>query len=147
MKKSVPSKKPWVVALCVHSLMLVSIGIAAYMGVLPVIEEFHPDYDLVGHFLLIGVLGGLFDGALTFRPLLKDRFAFLRLGPIIIIAASALEETLQRFSPYRSSSYDDFVADVVGILVFSWLAARIESWRRKRSARVAIVESEGVQRS
>ena len=102
------------------------IGLGAYLGVLPTALPQIPHVDLLFHALLIGLLGGLLDGALGFRRVVPG-LAFPRLGGVLVLLVAGIEEFAQRFSPRRSSSYPDFIADVVGVLFFSWLARRLAS--------------------
>jgi VanZ family protein len=111
-------------ALALQLLLDVLISVGAYRGILPTRLPQIPHLDLPIHALLIGLLGGLLDGSLGFRRL-TPRLAFPRLGAIVVITAAGIEEYLQRFSPRRSSTYSDFIADVVGVLFFSWLAKRV----------------------
>jgi hypothetical protein len=83
-----------------------------------------PHFDLLVHALLIGLVGGLFDGAIGFRRLVPN-LAVPRLGPLLVILAAGIEEYAQRFSPRRTSTWSDFAADVVGVLFFSWLALKV----------------------
>jgi VanZ family protein len=48
-----------------------------------------------------------------------------RLGPFLVILIAGAEEYAQRFSARRTSTWSDFIADVVGVLFFSWLARRV----------------------
>ena len=100
------------------------IGLGAYTGKLPTSLPQIPHIDLLFHAILIGLLGGLFDGSLGFRRVVPS-LAFPRLGAVLILVVAGIEEYCQRFSPRRSSTYSDFFADVVGVLFFSWLARKI----------------------
>lgn len=102
------------------------IGLGAYTGKLPTSLPQVPHIDLLFHAILIGLLGGLLDGALGFRRVVPA-LAFPRLGAVLVLVVAGIEEYAQRFSPRRSSTYSDFFADVVGVLFFSWLARRVAS--------------------
>jgi len=99
----------------------VLIGLGAYLGILPNSLPQVPHIDLLFHAILIGLLGAFLDGSLGFRRLTPG-LPFPRLGAALVILAAGIEEYAQRFSPRRTSTYSDFIADVVGVLFFSWLA-------------------------
>jgi len=115
----------WKLGFVVHLCVVVSIATAAYMGLISTMPFRFQNADLLGHAILIGLLAFFLDGALGFRPLLRGRLGFLRLGPTIILCLAAAEELAQVLSPRRSSSLSDFAADLFGIVVLSWLARRI----------------------
>ncbi|MBI2388371.1 MAG: VanZ family protein [Deltaproteobacteria bacterium] len=105
-----------------HTALVVAIGIGAYAGGLPAVFGALPRLDLVMHLILIGGVAFFLDGALRHRAIFRGRGS---LGGAIVIALAGAEEWAQRFSPRRSSTFSDFAADVVGVLVFVWLARRI----------------------
>ena len=111
-------------ALALQLTLDVLIGTGAYLGILPNTLPNLPHIDLLIHALLIGLVGGLLDGALGFRRLVPS-LAFPRLGPLLVLLVAGIEEYAQRFSPRRTSTWSDFIADVVGVLFFSWLARRV----------------------
>jgi hypothetical protein len=112
----------------VYSTMVVLIGIGAYAGVLPTSIRFLPHYDLVMHLLLIGGVAFFADGALAHRPLYRG---FGSLGGAAVLLVAGIEEWAQRFSPRRTSSWSDFAADVVGVILFVWAARRIGGTDRR----------------
>lgn len=96
----------------------------AYAGILPTTLPNVPYADKVGHAVLIGPLAFFLDGALELRPLVSG-WRFPRLAPVLVLTVAGIEEYMQRFSSRRSSSFEDFAADVVGVCFFSWLAGRV----------------------
>lgn len=112
----------WNYGLGLHLTVVSIISLLAYLNILPTTYEFIPRVDLFGHLVLVGLLAFFLDGVLGFRPLFSGKFAFLRLAPVLVIALAALEELAQSFSPYRTPSVSDFLADVAGIILCSWLA-------------------------
>jgi hypothetical protein len=104
--------------------LVVLISIGAYTGTLPTSIPGLPHSDLFGHAVLIGPLAFFLDGALGFRPAFRALPA-LRLAPLLVAAAAGLEEYAQRFSARRDSCWSDFFADLLGIVIFSWLARRL----------------------
>ncbi|MBK8253460.1 MAG: VanZ family protein [Polyangiaceae bacterium] len=109
---------------------------SAYSGLLPTKSILFPHYDLVMHFLLVGMFGFFLDGSFAHKKLTNAPF-FPRLGPSIALLLAATEETLQRFSPRRSSSWSDFIANATGILICSWLALKLSESRAQRAKGVA----------
>ncbi|MFS8064900.1 MAG: hypothetical protein ACMG6S_00885 [Byssovorax sp.] len=111
-------------ALALQLALDVLIGLGAYLGILPTVLPQLPHSDLLIHAILIGLPGGLLDGALGFRRLAPN-LVRPRLGPFLVIVVAGIEEYAQRFSARRTSTWSDFIADVVGVLFFSWLARRV----------------------
>jgi VanZ family protein len=109
------------IALALHLSIICAISAWAYLGrlKLPPIEHI----DLLGHFLLYGVLGALAHGALMGRT-----FHRVPLGPLIVLTAAGLEELLQGLSPYRHMSLLDFLADVIGVTVCVAILGRVPAW-------------------
>lgn len=121
------------IGLLCHTALIVSIAAGAYAGVLPTKIALLPFYDLVMHFVLVGMFGFFLDGALAHRSLVALPFV-PRLGPSVALVIAAAEEYAQRLSPRRSSSWSDFFANAAGILVCAWLAKRITTARIAREA-------------
>ena len=103
-------------------VLLISTG--AYLGLVPTVFPSAPHFDLVGHFMLIGLLAFFTDGALAFRRI-HPALAFPRAGALLVLAVAGIEEYAQRFSSRRSSDWLDFAADTLGVLAFSYLAGRV----------------------
>ena len=80
-----------------------------------------PYGDKLGHFALFGLLTlglNLVTGGRSWRcgPL------NLYWGATLVFVVAALEELSQAWFPNRTLDITDLMADVVGILVFSWLS-------------------------
>lgn len=112
----------WNYGLSIHLSVVTTISLSAYWGILPTTYKVIPHADLWGHLVFVGLLTFFLDGALRFRPLFPGKLAFLRLAPALMIAIAAIEELVQSFSPRRTASISDFLADVLGIVLGSWLA-------------------------
>ena len=112
----------WNYGLGVHLGVVTTISLSAYAGILPTTYKIIPHADLFGHLVLVGLLAFFLDGTFRFRALFSGRLAFLRLAPALMIVIAALEELTQSFSPRRTASLSDFLADVLGIVLGSWLA-------------------------
>lgn len=108
--------------LLAYGTMVFLIGAGAYLGVLPTGIHAIPHFDLVMHLLLIGGVGFFLDGALDHRPLLNKWWS---LGGTLVLIVAGIEEWAQRFSPRRSSSFSDYAADVMGVVLFVWLSRKV----------------------
>jgi hypothetical protein len=115
-------KRFFVVGLILQLTFDVLCGTGAYLGLLPTHMAAVPHLDLVGHFLFIGGVAFFLDGVLDRRPL---PFGFWSLGGALVIAVAGIEEYLQRFSARRSSTWSDFIADVLGVVLCVWLSRRV----------------------
>jgi VanZ family protein len=123
------SERWFLAAFVIHACLVVTIAVLAYTGHLPVHRLSASHLDLLGHAVLIGLMGMLLDGALGSRPLLS-RLPWLGMGPSIIVAVAGVEEILQVLSSRRSSSISDFVADVAGVVLLTALARlAVRTWR------------------
>jgi len=116
------------VGLAFHTAMICTIAGVAYSGMLPPGITVVPYYDKIMHFVLLGTWGFFLDGSLAHRAVMKalEGTPFVpRLGTAIALALATTEEIAQRLSPVRSSSWSDWVANTLGILLGSWLALRL----------------------
>ncbi len=120
------SQNFWKIGFTLHACFVVLVAVLAYLGILPTTYKVIPYADVIGHAVLIGLLAFFLDGTLKFRPLFPGKLSALRLAPLLILAVAGIEEVAQRFSPRRASSLIDFAADVVGVLLASCLAYRLE---------------------
>ena len=116
------TKTFWIFGFWLHLGLVLLIAVSAYLGILPTHYKVIPQSDFFGHAILIGFLAFFLDGSLDFRPLISDRMNWLRLGPALILAIAAIEEIAQVLSPNRTASLKDFVGDLLGIALCSWLA-------------------------
>lgn len=106
---------------------VVTIATLAWLGRIPTSLPRLPHIDLLGHASLIGLLAFFLDGVLDYRTLLRNRLTWLRAAPFFVLAVAGIEEFLQRFGVYRSSSWTDFAADVAGVVALTWLSKRLGS--------------------
>jgi hypothetical protein len=104
------------VGLAAQVSLVVLVSAGAYAGVLPTQLPSWPHADLLGHAVLFGMIGFFLAGAFA----LRGRAWWL--APAAVLACAGIEEWAQRLSPRRSSCWSDFVADVVGVCIFSWVA-------------------------
>ena len=79
-----------------------------------------PNGDKLMHGLLYGVMALLLNYGLNFKN--KKIFGFnMQIGAIIVLTFAGLEEITQYWLPSRTCDFFDFVADVVGVVLFSFI--------------------------
>ena len=79
-----------------------------------------PNGDKLMHGLLYGVMALLLNYGLNFKS--KKIFGFnMQVGAIIVLTFAGLEEITQYWLPSRTCDIFDFVADMVGVTLFSFL--------------------------
>jgi len=83
-----------------------------------------PYGDKIAHATLYGVMAWLLNYGLNFKSYRVWGFN-LQLGAILVLTFATLEEISQYWLPSRSCDAWDFVADLVGVVVFSWMGWRI----------------------
>jgi len=77
-----------------------------------------PNGDKFMHGLLYGIMALLLNYGLNFKS--KTFFGFnMQVGAIIVLTFAGLEEITQYWLPSRTCDVFDFVADVVGVTLFS----------------------------
>ena len=77
-----------------------------------------PYGDKVMHALLYGVMALLLNYGLNFKS--KKIFGFsMQVGALIVLTFAGLEEITQYWLPSRTCDVFDFVADTVGVVLFS----------------------------
>jgi VanZ family protein len=96
----------------------------AYREGLPDLFQVVPQFDKLVHFTTAGLLVFFLDGALRRRTAFRVGGRALPLAALLILVPAGIEEYLQRYSTYRTSSIWDFVADLLGVLVFLPLSRR-----------------------
>jgi VanZ family protein len=111
----------WVFAFWVYLGILLSISLSAYLRIIPTEIQQFPHYDTILHFLLLGIAAYLSHQALIKRNFIIFNIP-LPLAPLIVFGFCIIDEIIQYFVPYRSADFTDLVADVLGIIVFTWLA-------------------------
>ncbi|AFZ58723.1 VanZ family protein [Anabaena cylindrica FACHB-243] len=113
----------WVFAFWVYLGILLSIFISAYLRIMPTELAIFAHYDTIMHFLLLGMAAYLGHQALNQRKF-KIFNIPLPLAPFIVLLVSIIDEIVQSFVPYRSADITDLAADILGIIVFTWLAEK-----------------------
>ena len=81
-----------------------------------------PYGDKMMHALLYGVMALLLNYGLKYKSY-KFFGSHMQLGAIIVLTFAGLEELSQYWFPSRTCDFVDFVADMVGVVLFSL-------WRR-----------------
>ncbi|MBD2665661.1 VanZ family protein [Richelia sinica] len=111
----------WVFAFWVYLGILLSISLSAYLRIIPTELAQFPYYDTILHFLLLGIAAYLSHQALRKRHIQILNIS-LPLAPLIVLLFCIIDEIIQSFVPYRSADITDLVADILGIIIFTWLA-------------------------
>ena len=82
-----------------------------------------PYGDKIAHALLYGMMAFLLNFGLDFKSYQVASFR-LQWGAIIVLAFATIEEMTQYFIPSRTFDLMDLLADLVGVVVFSWWIKR-----------------------
>jgi hypothetical protein len=93
----------------------------AYGGLIRLEALGVPNLDFCVHLVFMGLLAFFADGLVGHRVALRG----VPLAPALVLAAAATDEVLQRFSSHRSSTWSDFVADVIGVTLAALAAAKV----------------------
>src|SRR3954454_3651517 len=105
----------------------VIVAIGAYMSALadaeglPAIFAVIPQFDKVVHLVMGGMLAFFLDGALRRRMLFARSKLAVPLSTVMILVPAGIEEYMQRYTTYRTSSFWDFFADFSGVVLFTAL--------------------------
>ena len=79
-----------------------------------------PNGDKLMHGLLYGVMALFLNYGLNFKS--KKIFGFnMQIGAIIVLTFAGIEEITQYWLPSRTCDFFDFVADTVGVTLFSFI--------------------------
>ncbi len=100
---------------------LVLIDILAYQQMIPTELKKIPYYDTICHFLLLGIAAFLLHRACQ-RHCTQVLFLSLPSGPFVLAVLATTDEFIQYFSPVRSFSFLDMLANLSGICFFTYLA-------------------------
>lgn len=115
------SRRFWAIAFWFYLGILFAISMSAYLKVIPTEVARFPYYDTILHFLLLGIAAYLSHLALNKRQIHILGTA-LPMAPFIVLLFCILDEVIQKFTPHRSADIVDLIADICGIIVFTWLA-------------------------
>ena len=124
MEQGIRTQRPggYLIGFAIAGLMVIVISFAAYMRLLP--TWIAPgDTDKFFHAAMGGTLAFLLDAALKRRRAWQSSFA-PPLSSVLVLVPLGIDEYFQRFSSVRSSSIWDFLADVVGVVVVTFVARR-----------------------
>ena len=133
MKSRQPRRTPWIVVFCLALLIVSGINILTYLGMVKVFWNTRDHMDLWMHGLLTGLLAFFLNGALGGRTIPARRRASINLAAVIMLVVAGLDELAQRLSAYRTSSIDDYLADIVGVVVFIGIAGVLQRFRRQET--------------
>ncbi|NWK56997.1 VanZ family protein [Verrucomicrobiaceae bacterium N1E253] len=93
----------------------------------PLIQRI-PWGDKLGHVLLFGGLGFCLNLWVASVECLRGKHLLVTVGLLLVVT---LEELSQRYLVHRNFDWYDLLANLLGILLFSWLACRVTAWRRE----------------
>lgn len=112
----------WWTGFAVVSAIALSLTLLAYREGLP--QSFVAGHrDKLWHFGIGGLLAFFLDGALERRAVALGPVR-LPLAAALVLVPAGVEEFLQRYATFRTSSFWDFAADVTGVIAFTWLSRR-----------------------
>jgi len=114
----------WWAGFFLISAIAVGMTIVAYRGELPAVFDRVHQLDKAVHFGFAGLLAFFLDGALRRRALVRVGSASIPLAAAGVLVPAGIEEYLQRYALWRTSSLWDFVADVAGVVAFIALSRR-----------------------
>lgn len=83
-----------------------------------------PYGDKIGHFCLFGSLALLLNISLSFK---KTQILFLQFhwGSVVIFIFALAEEVSQGFFKSRNQDFNDVIADLIGIFLFTFIGKKI----------------------
>lgn len=96
----------------------------AYIEGLPEVFK-REQADKLVHFACAGLLAFFLDGALRRRALVIGGGLVVPLAAAGVLVPAGIEEYLQRYATFRTSSLWDFTADVAGVVLFIPLSRRL----------------------
>ena len=114
----------WWTGLLLVAAVAVYLSSLAYAEGLPQVFRVVPQFDKVVHFTVAGLLASFLDGALGRRALFAGSRLAVPLAAVLVLVPAAIEEYMQRYSTYRTSSIWDFAADLAGVVVLVTLSRR-----------------------
>lgn len=114
------SQRAWKFVLVIYVIILGMISAAAYtktLHVSAIVGKTHADKLI--HFVL---LGGASFFARRASGDVRMRLLNLPLGPFVVGVVATIDECAQALSPVRTFSFADMAANLLGVIVFGWLA-------------------------
>lgn len=87
-----------------------------------------PFGDKLGHFGLFGMLALFMNYACKLSTIKAGKIE-LYIGALVVFTFAVIEELSQFFVASRSLDITDVMADIAGILFFSWLTFLLNKWR------------------
>jgi polysaccharide biosynthesis protein VpsQ len=113
----------WVFAFWIYLGILFFVCLSAYLQFIPTKIPRFPHYDTTLHFILPGIAAYLSYQAFKKRKIQIINIS-LPLAPLIVFFFCILDEAIQSFLPHRTADLKDLAADMMGIIVFTWLAEK-----------------------
>ena len=97
----------------------------AYADRLPNVFRVVPQFDKGVHFTLSGLAAFFLDGALRRRTLSTVSRFGVPLAAVLVLVPAGIEEYLQRYATFRTSSIWDFAADLAGVIALIAVSRRV----------------------
>ena len=114
----------WWLGLAATALVALALSLVAYSKGLTFFGI--PQGDKAVHIGIGGALAFFLDGVLRRRTIALGALR-VPVAALLILVPAAIEEFLQRYSPNRSSSIADYLADVAGVAFGVWLSRRVSA--------------------
>lgn len=112
-----------IVLLCFYLMILSLLSFAVYIKIIPSGVTKNPSIDLIGHFILIGFIS--YIAHLSIRKYNWRVFQIsLPIAPIAIFFFCSIDEIVEKFIWRAGIDEFDLLADLCGIVFFTWLAER-----------------------
>ena len=104
-------------------ILIIVLADTGNLGILYHINRI-PYADKVGHFILYGILTLLIDLALFRAQPARGRVQIAVISGLVLALLIGLEEFSQQYFADRTFSLLDLSASYLGVIVFSWVAAK-----------------------
>ncbi len=111
--------------LWIHLLVVATMSTLAYSGALYDVAGLEiPFLDKVLHFVVVGGIAFWWTAGWNDPKFSLSKWR-LPTALVVMVVLATCEEALQTLSPYRDSNVFDWLANVLGVVTFWWLARRL----------------------
>lgn len=112
-------------ALWIHLALVTGVSLLAYTGTLHSVEGWNiPFFDKMLHFVLVGGISFWWTAGWG-DPHHSWWGRRVPIALVVPLVGASCEEAMQALSPHRSSNLLDWLANVLGIITFWWLARQL----------------------
>ena len=105
-------------------ILIIVLADNGQLGILKFVNQI-PYGDKAGHFILYGILTLLIDLTLLRSLPFQSPRRVTVISGLILILLIGVEELSQQFFASRTVSFQDLFAGYLGVILFSWLALKI----------------------